>query len=77
MPQILSLGSRAPELQLLSPRVTITEAPDTRAHDSQQEKPPRRETYALQQGVAPANCNQTKPARSNKDPEQPEVINKL
>ena len=40
-PQLLSLCSRARELQLMSPRATITEARAPRARAPQQEKPPQ------------------------------------
>ena len=40
-PQLLSLCSRAHEPQLLSLRVTATEAHMPRAHAPQQEKPPQ------------------------------------
>ena len=40
-PQLLSLRSGAHEPQLLSPRVTATEAHAPRAHASQQEQPPQ------------------------------------
>ena len=39
--KLLSLRSRARELQLLSPRATATEAHVPRAHALQQEKPPQ------------------------------------
>ena len=41
VPQLLSLGSRVREPQLLSPRATTTEARVPRARAPQQEKPPQ------------------------------------
>ena len=48
VPQLLSLCSRAHELQLLSPRATTTEAPAPRARAPQQEKPLQWEARAPQ-----------------------------
>ena len=56
-PQLLSLCSRAPKPQLLSPCVTTTEARASRAHAPQQEKPPQWEAHAPQRRVAPAHHN--------------------
>ena len=66
--QLLSLRSRAREPQLLSPRVTTTEARVPRACAPQQEKPPQWE--------GPARHNERKPVPSNEDPTQPK-INKI
>ena len=57
MPQLLSLRSRVREPQILSLRVTTTEARAPRAHALQQEKPPQGEARAPQRRVAPACCN--------------------
>ena len=42
-----------------------------RAHAPQQEKPLQWEACAPQREVAPAHCNERKPAHSNEDPTQP------
>ena len=56
-PQVLSLGSRVCEPELVSPCATTTEAHAPRACALQQEKPPQGEARELQQSVAPTHCN--------------------
>ena len=76
-PQLLSLRSRARKPQLLSLQATTTEACMPRAHTPQQEKPPQGEAHTPQWRVAPACCNERKPACSNKDPTLPKIINRI
>ena len=65
-PWLLSLCSRARELQLLSPHATATEVHAPRAQAARQEKPPPWEACAPQRGGAPTRRNQRKPAHSVK-----------
>ena len=69
MPDLLywALNSRACELQLLSPRVTTTEACVPRACAPQQEKPSPWEARTPQRRVAPTHGSERKPTHSNKD----------
>ena len=75
VPQLLSLHSRAPEPQLLSPWATTTEAHSLRAHAPWQEKPPQWEAPTPQRRVAPTRLNYRKPTRSTEDPTQPKFKN--
>ena len=59
--------------QLLSPHDTTTEARTPRACALQQERPLQWEARTPQWGVDPARGNWRGPARSNKDPMQPNI----
>ena len=59
--------------QQLSPSASATEALPPVL--TTREATTTREAWALQWRGAPARCTQRKPRRSNKDPEQPKIIN--
>ena len=65
-PQLLSLCSRACELQLLKPT-------GPRAHALQREKPSQREAQVLQLESSPCSLQLAKSPHSIKDPAQPKI----
>ena len=69
-PQLLSQGSRAWEPQLLKSMCP-------RAHVPQQEKPPQRETHALQLESSPCLAQLEKNTGRDKDPAEPEEENSV
>ena len=59
--------------QLMGPCAATAEAPVSRAHAQQQEKPCKEKPKHHNWRVAPAGCNERKPAFRNEDPAQPQI----
>ena len=77
VPQLLSLHSRDPKPQLMSPCAPTTEAGALRAHAPQQEKLLQWEAHAPQQRAAPAHCIKKKPAHNREDLGQAKINKQL